>query len=63
MLSYVYDSGLAELDELAAAAMRIMQPVNGLDPTTFPSVASMERDVIGFAKRCSARSCTTRRRR
>lgn len=51
VLSYVYDSGLAELDELAAAAIRIMQPVNGLDPTAFPSVASMERDVIRFARR------------
>lgn len=51
VLSYVYDSGLAELDELAAEAIRIMQPVNGLDPTTFPSVASMERDVVGFARR------------
>ncbi|MFT2815491.1 pyridoxal phosphate-dependent decarboxylase family protein [Leifsonia sp. A12D58] len=51
VLSYVYDSGLAELDELAAQAIRTMQPVNGLDPTTFPSVAAMERDVIGFARR------------
>ncbi|QEE62623.1 aspartate aminotransferase family protein [Salinibacterium sp. dk2585] len=51
VLSYVYDSGLAELDELAAQAIRIMQPVNGLDPTTFPSVAAMEREVVGFARR------------
>lgn len=51
VLSYVYDSGLAELDELAAQAIRVMQPVNGLDPTTFPSVAAMEREVIGFARR------------
>src|SRR5690554_2584141 len=51
VLSYVYDSGLAELDELAAQAIRIMQPVNGLDPTTFPSVATMEREVVGFARR------------
>jgi sphinganine-1-phosphate aldolase len=50
VLSYVYDSGLAELDELAAAAMRLVQPVNGLDPTTFTSVAVMEREVIGFAR-------------
>jgi sphinganine-1-phosphate aldolase len=50
VLSYVYDSGLAELDELAAAAMRLVQPVNGLDPTTFGSVAVMEREVIGFAR-------------
>ena len=50
VLSYVYDSGLAELDELAASAMRLVQPVNGLDPTTFTSVAVMEREVVGFAR-------------
>lgn len=50
VLSYVYDSGLAELDELAAAAIRAVQPVNGLDPTTFTSVAVMEREIIGFAR-------------
>ncbi|QPZ37685.1 pyridoxal phosphate-dependent decarboxylase family protein [Paramicrobacterium chengjingii] len=51
VLSYVYDSGLPELDELAAEAMRLVQPVNGLDPTAFPSVAALERDVVGFARR------------
>ncbi|MEO7349490.1 MAG: aminotransferase class V-fold PLP-dependent enzyme [Terrimesophilobacter sp.] len=51
VLSYVYDSGLAALDELAAAAIRMVQPVNGLDPTTFTSVATMEREVLGFARR------------
>ncbi|WP_200936835.1 pyridoxal phosphate-dependent decarboxylase family protein [Leifsonia sp. Root112D2] len=50
VLSYVYDSGLAELDDLASAAMRAVQSVNGLDPTTFTSVAVMEREVIGFAR-------------
>jgi len=50
VLSYVYDSGMAELDELAAAAMRLVQPVNGLDPTTFTSVPAMEREVIGFVR-------------
>lgn len=50
VLSYVYDSGLAALDELAAAAIRAVQPVNGLDPTTFTSVAVMEREVLGFAR-------------
>jgi sphinganine-1-phosphate aldolase len=50
VLSYVYDSGLAELDELAAQAMRLVQPVNGLDPTTFTSVAVMERELVGFAR-------------
>ncbi|BDZ55949.1 pyridoxal phosphate-dependent decarboxylase family protein [Agromyces marinus] len=51
VLSYVYDSGLAELDDLAARAARLVQPVNGLDPTTFTSVAAMESDVVGFARR------------
>lgn len=50
VLSYVYDSGRPELDELAAAAAKLMQPVNGLDPTTFPSVARLEGDLIGFAR-------------
>lgn len=50
VLSYVYDSGLAELDDLAAEAMRRVQPVNGLDPTTFTSVAVMESEVVGFAR-------------
>lgn len=50
VLSYVYDSGLAEIDELAASAIRLVQPVNGLDPTTFSSVAVMEREVIAFAR-------------
>lgn len=51
VLSYVYDSGEPELDELAAAAARLMQPVNGLDPTTFTSVAAMEAGLVGFARR------------
>jgi len=50
VLSYVYDSGLAELDELAAASIRAVQPVNGLDPTTFTSVAVMEGEVVAFAR-------------
>lgn len=50
VLSYVYDSGLAELDALAAAAILAVQPVNGLDPTTFTSVAVMEREVVAFAR-------------
>lgn len=50
VLSYVYDSGLAELDALAGEAARLVQPVNGLDPTTFTSVAVMERELVGFAR-------------
>ncbi|MFS2280373.1 aminotransferase class V-fold PLP-dependent enzyme [Microbacterium sp. OR21] len=51
VLSYVYDSGLDELEELADAAARLARPLNGLDPTVFPSIAAMERDVIGFTRR------------
>ena len=50
VLSYVYDSGIAELDELAAQAVRLVQPVHGLDPTPFTSAAAMEREVLGFAR-------------
>ncbi len=50
VLSYVYDPDVAALDELAAAAVREMQPVNGLDPTAFGSVAALERDVLGFVR-------------
>lgn len=50
VLSYVYDSGLEAVDKLAAAAMLAVQPLNGLDPTTFTSIAAMERDVLGFMR-------------
>ena len=51
VLSYVYDSGLAELDGLADRAAAIARPLNGLDPTTFPSIAAMERDLVAFVRR------------
>lgn len=51
VLTYVYDSGLDELDALASAAAEIARPLNGLDPTTFPSIAAMERDVVAFTRR------------
>jgi len=50
VLSYVYDSGLPELDALAGDAARMLQTVNGLDPTTFPSVALMEGDLVAFGR-------------
>ncbi|MFE6995656.1 pyridoxal phosphate-dependent decarboxylase family protein [Microbacterium sp. NPDC057659] len=50
VLAYVYDSGMPELDELADAAASLARPVNGLDPTVFPSIAAMERDVLGFVR-------------
>lgn len=51
VLAYVYDSGMPELDTLASAAAEIARPLNGLDPTTFPSIAAMERDVVEFTRR------------
>ena len=50
VLSYVYDPDDAALDELAARAVELFLPVNGLDPTTFRSVAAVERDLVGFAR-------------
>lgn len=51
VFSYVYDSGMAEIDRLAGEAAEIARPLNGLDPTTFPSIAVMERDLVAFARR------------
>ncbi|WP_243230573.1 aspartate aminotransferase family protein [Microbacterium sp. CIAB417] len=51
VLAYVYDAGVPELDELADAAASLARPVNALDPTVFPSVAVMEREVLGFVRR------------
>ncbi|MFF3063060.1 pyridoxal-dependent decarboxylase [Oerskovia sp. NPDC057915] len=50
VLSYVYDPDLAELDTLAGDAIRAVQPLNALDPTTFSSVAVMERELVAFAR-------------
>jgi glutamate/tyrosine decarboxylase-like PLP-dependent enzyme len=48
-MAYVYDSGLAALDEVAAAAQAAFQWTNALDPTAFPSVARIEDDLVGDA--------------
>jgi len=50
ILSYVYDPDDERLDALAAEAMRIAQPVNWLDPVTFPSAAAVERDLLAFVR-------------
>ncbi len=47
-LAYVYDSGLPEVDAVAAEALAAFGGTNGLDPTAFPSLAAMEREVVGF---------------
>ncbi|SMX93047.1 pyridoxal phosphate-dependent decarboxylase family protein [Brevibacterium antiquum] len=49
VLSYVYDPGSDILDELAGKAMELARPLNGLDPTTFPSIARMEKELTRFA--------------
>ena len=50
VLAYVYDSGRADLDDVAAEASRLFLPVNGLDPTTFRSVGRIERDLVALAR-------------
>ncbi len=50
VLSYVYDSGLAELAALQQAAAVEVLEVNGLDPLTFGSVAALEQQVVGFVR-------------
>ncbi|TMR98691.1 pyridoxal phosphate-dependent decarboxylase family protein [Nonomuraea basaltis] len=45
--AYVYDTGRAEVHEAASRAYFEMLEVNCLDPTAFPSVVEMERQVVG----------------
>jgi sphinganine-1-phosphate aldolase len=49
-LAYVYDSGLAEADEIGIAALGMFASANGLDPTAFPSLMAMERDLVATAR-------------
>ncbi|MEW2472677.1 aminotransferase class V-fold PLP-dependent enzyme [Micromonospora gifhornensis] len=51
LFAYVYDPGVAGLDELAAAAYAESAHVNGLDPTAFPSLSAMENALVGAAAR------------
>jgi len=50
VLSYVYDPDDERLDALAGEAIRLMQPVNWLDPLAFPSTAAIERETIAFVR-------------
>ncbi|GAB2601582.1 pyridoxal phosphate-dependent decarboxylase family protein [Kribbella endophytica] len=50
-LAYVYDSGLAEADEIGRAALAQYGATNGLDPTVFPSLRTLENDLVGWAAR------------
>ncbi len=48
-LAYVYDSGLPEVDRLGREAVAAYAASNGLDPTSFPSLLTMENELVGFA--------------
>ena len=50
VLSYVYDSGLKGLDELAVRAAGLAHGVNGLDPTVFTSVARIHGDIVATVR-------------
>jgi glutamate/tyrosine decarboxylase-like PLP-dependent enzyme len=47
--AYVYDPGMDDLADLGVDAYAIAQPVNGLDPTAFPSYAAVENDIVAAA--------------
>lgn len=47
-LAYVYDSGLAAVDEVGRAAVAAFAGSNGLDPTAFPSLLQMENELVGW---------------
>lgn len=48
-LGYAYDSGLTAVHDLAARAVADFAGSNGLDPTAFPSLRTMENELVGFA--------------
>ncbi|WP_433022990.1 pyridoxal phosphate-dependent decarboxylase family protein [Kribbella sp. CA-294648] len=50
-LAYVYDSGLAEADDIGRQALALYGATNGLDPTVFPSLRTLENEVVGWAAR------------
>ena len=48
-LAYVYDGGDAEVDLIGREAVAAYAGSNALDPTAFPSLLTMENELIGFA--------------
>ncbi|MEY3732658.1 MAG: hypothetical protein RL347_17 [Actinomycetota bacterium] len=48
VLAYVYDAGIADATAAGLEALRAFGEVNALDPTTFPSVARIENDLVGW---------------
>ena len=49
-LAYVYDSGLSGADEVGREALSMFASSNGLDPTAFPSLLAMERELVATAR-------------
>lgn len=48
-LAYVYDGGDAEVDRIGREAVAAYAGSNALDPTAFPSLLTMETELVGFA--------------
>lgn len=48
VLSYVYDAGRDDANRAALEALAAFGEVNALDPLTFPSVARLENDLVGW---------------
>lgn len=48
-LAYVYDGGDAEVDRIGREAVAAYAGSNALDPTAFPSLLTMENELVGFA--------------
>ncbi|MFZ8910935.1 MAG: pyridoxal phosphate-dependent decarboxylase family protein [Candidatus Nanopelagicales bacterium] len=48
VLAYVYDAGDAAATRAGLEALAAFGEVNALDPTTFPSVARIENDLVGW---------------
>lgn len=48
VLAYVYDAGVAASATAGLEALGAFAEVNALDPTTFPSVARIENDLVGW---------------
>ena len=48
VLAYVYDAGVASAATAGLEALSAFAEVNALDPTTFPSVARLENDLVGW---------------
>jgi len=49
LFAYVYDPAVDGLDVLAGEAHRLASHTNGLDPMAFPSLLSLENDLVGAA--------------